>query len=69
MNYQIKGDKLPRTQSAPCRQPKDCTVLSLIQVPRSVYGTGVKLQSWRAAVSAGFRVVLSTLGSLKSLIG
>ena len=30
---------------------------------------GVKLQSWRAAVSAGFRVVLGTLGSFESLIG
>ena len=35
----------------------------------AVYCTGVKLQSWRAAVSAGFLVVLSTLGSFKSLIG
>ena len=37
--------------------------------PWLYYSTGVQLQSWRAAVSAGFLVVLSTLGSLKSLIG
>ena len=41
---------------------KDCKNNKIVTI-------GVKLQSWRAAVSAGFLVVLRTLGSFMSLIG